>query len=58
VWYSHASPNDKSIYYVEQLQDLLWNIIVSKPEYKALPPSRGGYAKMSDLSRFTERELN
>jgi hypothetical protein len=23
VWYSYASPNDKFIYYVEQLRDLL-----------------------------------
>jgi len=51
VWYSHASPNDKSIYYVEQLRDLLWNIIVSKSEYKALPLTRGGYAKVNSVNK-------
>ncbi len=56
VWYSYASPNDKSIYYVEQLRDLLWNIIVSKPEYKALPPSTGGYAKTNSIHELIVSE--
>jgi len=30
-------------YYIEGIKQLLYDIIVSKPEYKALPPVKGGY---------------
>ncbi|HLP17755.1 MAG TPA: hypothetical protein VK470_15940 [Bacteroidota bacterium] len=54
VWYQGVDPHDKSMYFVEQLRSLLWNIIVAKPEYKALPESHGGYAR---LSAANEREI-
>jgi hypothetical protein len=43
VWYYPISSKSKFKYYIEGIQELLNDIIVSKPEYKALPPAKGGY---------------
>jgi hypothetical protein len=45
VWY-YPLPEDvvnNFDYRLESTRDLLWDIIESKPEYKALPPVKGGY---------------
>ncbi len=43
VWYDPMNPRSKVKYYIESLQSLLNDITWSKPEYKALPPRKGGY---------------
>lgn len=43
VWDSPIDPHNKSKYFIESIMQLIWNIVTSKPEYKALPPTKGGY---------------
>ncbi len=43
VWDSPIDPHNKSKYFIERLTQLIWDIVTSKPEYKALPPTKGGY---------------
>jgi hypothetical protein len=57
VWYDGVAPNDKSIYYVEQIQNLLCSIIVAKPEYKALPEANGGYVKIRPTPAIPRQDL-
>ncbi len=47
VWHETAEQNDVSKYYIDEINSLLIDIIVSKPEYKALPPVNGFYLSMS-----------
>jgi hypothetical protein len=42
-WYYPLPANHDHAERLSALQDLLITIIVAKPEYKALPPARGGY---------------
>ena len=45
VWYSPIDPKYKGAsYYIGHIMDLLIEIIVSKPEYKVLPTTKGGYS--------------
>ncbi len=43
VWFDPIDPRSKVKWYIESLQELLNDIILSTPEYKALPPRKGGY---------------
>lgn len=43
VWDSPIDPHNKSKYFIENITRLIWDIVTSKPEYKALPPTKGGY---------------
>ncbi|MDE3059091.1 MAG: hypothetical protein KGJ59_14160 [Bacteroidota bacterium] len=43
VWYFPLDARNIATHLIESLQSLLDDIIASKPEYKALPPRKGGY---------------
>ena len=43
VWYDPMDSHSKAKEQIDELRHLLSDIIFSKPEYKALPPTKGGY---------------
>jgi hypothetical protein len=57
VWYDTSDPRDMERYSIESIKNLIYDIIVSKPEYKALPPTRGGYARKNSKNGKIEKEL-
>ncbi len=43
VWDFPIDIKNKNKYFIESITQLIWDIVTSKPEYKALPPIKGGY---------------
>jgi len=44
VWDYPISQRCKNKYFIESITQLIWDIVTSKPEYKALPPRKGVYS--------------
>jgi hypothetical protein len=43
TWDFGVGTGQKVMYFIKGIEELLYDIIVSKPEYIALPPAKGGY---------------